>query len=320
MSLQRQEEQQIRVERVLPDGFEDAQELIEEYCATYQVVMRDEPGELKQYIEGPRSAVWVARSGTIPAGCILYRPLPQLRQAAEMKRLYVRPAFRRRGVADKLLDEVEAFAAIQQVTALYLDTNEDFSEALAFYKGRGYAECERYNGNPQATIFLRKALAGSASMRTFEAGDEEAFRKLNEAWIAEYFRLEAKDLTTLRDPRKYILGPGGQIFMALRDGQQIGCCALMLNERGIFEIAKMAVADSEQGRGVGRRLLEYAIEYAWMHGIERLYLETNSKLKNAIHLYESVGFRHLPRERVVPSPYQRVDVYMEMTRGETYGR
>lgn len=320
MSSEQQEEQQIRVERVLPDGFKDAQELIEEYCATYQVVIRDEPGELKQYIEGPGSAVWVARSGTIPAGCILYRPLPQPGQAGEMKRLYVRPAFRRRGVAEQLLGEVEAFAARQQVTALYLDTNDDFSEALAFYKGRGYAECERYNENPQATIFLRKAIAGSASIRTFEAGDEEAFRTLNEVWIQKYFHLETKDLNSLLDPRKYILGPGGQILMALREGQRIGCCALMLNERGIFELAKMAVADSEQGRGVGRRLLEYAIEYAWAHGIERLYLETNSKLENAIHLYESVGFRHLPRERVVPSPYQRVDVYMEMIRGETYGR
>jgi putative acetyltransferase len=32
----------------------------------------------------------------------------------------------------------------------------------------------------------------------------------------------------------------------------------------------------------------------------------------AIRLYESLGFRHLPPERVVPSVYARADVYMEL--------
>jgi putative acetyltransferase len=44
----------------------------------------------------------------------------------------------------------------------------------------------------------------------------------------------------------------------------------------------------------------------------RLYLETNSTLTPAIRLYESVGFHHVPPEKVTPSPYERVDVYMEM--------
>jgi hypothetical protein len=44
-----------------------------------------------------------------------------------------------------------------------------------------------------------------------------------------------------------------------------------------------------------------------------LYLETNTKLQNAIRIYEAVGFRHLPAEQVKPSPYTRANVYMEMT-------
>jgi hypothetical protein len=47
----------------------------------------------------------------------------------------------------------------------------------------------------------------------------------------------------------------------------------------------------------------------------RLYLETNSKLQNAIHVYESLGFTHLPAESVKPSPYARANVYMEMWLG-----
>jgi putative acetyltransferase len=47
-------------------------------------------------------------------------------------------------------------------------------------------------------------------------------------------------------------------------------------------------------------------------GAKRLYLETNHALLPAIHLYQAVGFTHLPKERVVASPYARADVFMEM--------
>ena len=53
------------------------------------------------------------------------------------------------------------------------------------------------------------------------------------------------------------------------------------------------------------------IAQAKVLGATRLYLETGTKLTNAIHLYESLGFRHLPPERVVPSPYARANVFME---------
>jgi hypothetical protein len=50
-------------------------------------------------------------------------------------------------------------------------------------------------------------------------------------------------------------------------------------------------------------------------GAKRLYLETNSKLQSAIHVYESLGFKHLAPERVIPSPYARANVYMELWLG-----
>jgi len=149
-------------------------------------------------------------------------------------------------------------------------------------------------------------------VRLFEPGDEEAFRTLNEAWITKYFRLEDKDRETLDDPRSHILSPGGQIFMAIRNGQRIGCCGLIALAGGSMEVAKMAVAENERGQGIGRKLLDYAIDYARTHGVRRLYLETNSSLANAIHLYESAGFEPVPTERIQPSLYARANVYMEM--------
>ena len=75
----------------------------------------------------------------------------------------------------------------------------------------------------------------------------------------------------------------------------------------------MAVTASLQGAGIGRHLLQSVIAEARTSGARRLYLETNRKLAPAIRLYESVGFRHLPPERIIPSPYARADVYMELS-------
>jgi putative acetyltransferase len=80
----------------------------------------------------------------------------------------------------------------------------------------------------------------------------------------------------------------------------------------VFEVAKMAVSESCRGHGIGRKLLEYAIAQAKALGAHTLELASNTKLANAVHLYESVGFRHLPPERVEPSPYARANVFMEL--------
>jgi putative acetyltransferase len=155
------------------------------------------------------------------------------------------------------------------------------------------------------------------TIRQFMPGDETAFRKLNEEWITRYFVMEPKDVASLIDPRTTILDRGGRIFLAVRDGQAVGCCALLAVAPGEFEVAKMAVTESSRRSGIGRQLLERVIAEARASGARRLYLETNHNLAGAIRLYESRGFRHLPPERIVASPYARADVYMELCLDDT---
>ena len=149
-------------------------------------------------------------------------------------------------------------------------------------------------------------------VRAFQAGDEAAFRELNEAWIAKYFTIEEPDRQVLNDPVGHIIGAGGYIFMALADEVPVGCCALLPMDPGCFELAKMAVKEDQRDKGIGRKVLEYAIAQARKIGAHRLYLETNRTLANAIHLYESVGFEHVSPDQVIPSPYARANVFMEM--------
>ena len=155
-------------------------------------------------------------------------------------------------------------------------------------------------------------MTSEIEFRLFQPRDAEAFRELNEAWIARYFRLEEQDRIQLGDPERNILRPGGQIVMAIAGEERVGCCALIFVKPGVFEVAKMAVSERFRGHGIGRRLLEYTIGRAKLLGAHTLELASNSKLANAVHLYESVGFRHLPPEQVEPSPYARANVFMEL--------
>ena len=142
--------------------------------------------------------------------------------------------------------------------------------------------------------------------------DSSAFRVLNEEWISRYFVLEKKDRETLGDPENTILRQGGQVFLAHIEGQTVGCVALIPMGDGVCELSKMAVSPSCQGRGIGRKLLEHAIAQARKLSAKSLFLGSNSVLKSAVHLYEAVGFRHVPPENLPEMHYARADVFMEM--------
>ncbi len=138
----------------------------------------------------------------------------------------------------------------------------------------------------------------------------EAFARLNQEWIERFFRLEESDLKTLRDPHGSVLAGGGQIFFALDGDTPIGAVAAVHTSPGIYELAKMAVSPSHQGRGIGEMLGHAAIDYALGKGAEVMFLDTNSALGPAIRLYERLGFTHAQRPQ--PSVYERSDVYMEL--------
>src|SRR5512140_3425722 len=141
---------------------EDACSLIEEYYEAVHVIARDDRAQILHYISDPASCILLAYDAAAPVGCIVYRPLPHMGPAGEVKRLYVRPAFRQRGIADRLLGALEQFASSQHAQWLYLDTTDDLKAAIAFYERHGYLRCDRYNDNPQATIFMRKKLPDPA--------------------------------------------------------------------------------------------------------------------------------------------------------------
>ena len=94
------------------------------------------------------------------------------------------------------------------------------------------------------------------------AEDAAAFRSLNEEWIARNFTVEEQDRRQLDDPIAAYITTGGQILIAESGGRRVGCVALVPDGTGAYELSKMAVAPELRGQGIGRRLLDAAIDYA----------------------------------------------------------
>lgn len=149
----------IRIERAGPGQVEDAYRIVQEYYGAVDVVVREDAEEFAHEYFGPGAGIWLAGDGEKTVGCIALRPLPRFEQSGEVKRLYVRPESRGQHIADRLLEALESYAVGVGYRTLYLDTKDDLLAAIRFYHRHGYEDCERYNENPQATVFMKKGLA-----------------------------------------------------------------------------------------------------------------------------------------------------------------
>ncbi|MCO7227032.1 helix-turn-helix domain-containing GNAT family N-acetyltransferase [Pleionea sp. CnH1-48] len=183
-------------------------------------------------------------------------------------------------------------------------TTDDFLESLLLI------EAEQKNCSLAARIMNKQQQRHSAvEIIPFEPQYRDDFKRLNVEWLEKYFYVEAIDNEVLSNPEENILTQGGQIFLAKYNDEVVGTAALMQLEGGRFELSKMSVTEKYQGLKIGRRLAEYAIDYYKSTDGKILFLESNSKLKPAITLYESLGFKH--KAKTDSSHYERADVYME---------
>jgi ribosomal protein S18 acetylase RimI-like enzyme len=146
------------IRRATRDDLPQLSALIERYYAEWDVVQRDTPERMVEYLEQPAPFGFVVvEENSVLVACVLLLALPSIPSAAECKRLYVAPEYRGEGLASLLMDYVEGFAA-GRLEWIYLDTGANFAAAQSLYRARGYEPCERYNDNPQAACFFRKRL------------------------------------------------------------------------------------------------------------------------------------------------------------------
>jgi GNAT superfamily N-acetyltransferase len=132
--------------------------IVEEYYAAARVVVREDREEFAKQYFADGAGVWLAEGSEGMMGCVALRRLEGMAKAGEIKRLYVRPAYRGQGVSDLLLEALERYARNCGYQRLYLDTAATMKAAARFYERKGFAPCERYNDNPQAAIFMKKTI------------------------------------------------------------------------------------------------------------------------------------------------------------------
>lgn len=143
----------------------------------------------------------------------------------------------------------------------------------------------------------------------FDKKYAQQFYDLNIEWLNTFFYVEPYDEAVLSQPLKYIINKGGFIFFAIKRDIVIGTVALMPTEqKGIFELTKMAVLLEERGQKIGQQLLQYCIAFGKAQNLDALLLYSNTKLENAIYLYRKYGFKELELDK--DNPYERANIKM----------
>lgn len=136
---------------------EVVRDIFREYAATLSVDLcfQDFDAELASLpgdYAAPRGALLLARVDGAVAGCCALRPMDSsdYPNASEMKRLYVRKAFRGFGLGRQLAEAILDEARRAGYSSVLLDTLDDMEAARALYEDLGFADIPPYYHNPHA--------------------------------------------------------------------------------------------------------------------------------------------------------------------------
>jgi ribosomal protein S18 acetylase RimI-like enzyme len=163
------------IELIEPDSaalFDAAREIFREYAGQLGVDLcfQDFEAELAGLpgdYAAPAGALLLAFVDGQLAGCGAFRPLPEADypDACEMKRLYVRRAFRRFGLGRQLAQTLMDRAAQAGYSTMLLDTLDDMEAARSLYGTLGFEEVPPYYYNPIAGAHYLKAELGDFPTR-----------------------------------------------------------------------------------------------------------------------------------------------------------
>jgi len=145
-----------------PEDLAVARALFEEYAAWLKVDLcfqgfAAELAGLPGLYAPPRGRLLLAHQQGQAAGCVALRPLASA--VCEMKRLFVRPAFRGQKVGRLLAEQVIGEAREIGYARMRLDTLPSMAAAIALYESLGFSRCAKYYETPlKETVFMELKL------------------------------------------------------------------------------------------------------------------------------------------------------------------
>jgi ribosomal protein S18 acetylase RimI-like enzyme len=143
--------------------------------------------------------------------------------------------------------------------------------------------------------------------RIFPASTPEQIQRVRElfreyadtAGASECFEGFGREISGLPCPYH---PPGGQLLLAELEGQPVGCAALRQLDEGVGEMKRLFVRPAFRTRQAGRQLAETLIAEARRIGYRTMRLDTLPSMVVARALYQSLGFRVIPRYNDNPGP------------------
>ncbi len=131
--------------------------MLAELDALYGKRAGSRPTATPDELSPPKGGFFIAWKGHQPVACGGFKQLDGT--LAEVKRIYVIPKYRSRGIASDLLEYVEEQARAAGYDRLRLQHGADQPHALALYTAAGYHAIADYNGNVYAAHWAEKTIA-----------------------------------------------------------------------------------------------------------------------------------------------------------------
>lgn len=137
-------------------------------------------------------------------------------------------------------------------------------------------------------------------MKIVQANIEEKAEEIRHIFLQYYqellkidvcFRDFEKELENLQEYYEY---PNGDLLLAVEREKVMGCVALRKVNQNICEMKRLFVYPEYRGQGLGRMLSQEIINKAKHGGYQHMRLDTLDWLKEAIGLYQSLGFNEIP--------------------------
>jgi putative acetyltransferase len=138
------------------EELEEVRKIFIEYSEFLQVDLcfqnfEQELQTLHQVYSPPQGCIISAKQNEVTVGCVALKPIGE--GVCEMKRLYVRPEVRGKGLGRQLVEELISFARKSSYTTMKLDTVSKLKEAISLYRSFGFIETSPYVYNPLSDVF-----------------------------------------------------------------------------------------------------------------------------------------------------------------------
>jgi ribosomal protein S18 acetylase RimI-like enzyme len=284
-----------------PEQLRQVRQLFEAYAAllSFDLCVQD----FQQELDGlpgcyapPDGRLWLAVTDREEAaGCVALRGLEP--GIGEMKRLYVRPEYRRTGLGKRLTQTVLEEAASIGYKRLRLDTTLARTEAIRLYESLGFTRIALFRANAvEGALFMEIDVNSGVKPQVVQVTAEQVGLV---APLFDAYRQFYEQQPDLEDARRFLaerLGRGESvIFAVVEDGRVLGFTQLYpsfssVSLKPIWILNDLFVAEEARRRGVGAALLRAARVHALRTGAARLALSTAVTNTEAQALYERDGW------------------------------